>query len=51
MKGFKKDREGRESSKVEYCQIDASNYDTLGEVDSSAFEIAGSNSTGRTEYT
>lgn len=39
MKGFKKGQGRKESSKIEYCQIDASNYDTLGEVDNSAFEI------------
>lgn len=39
MKGFKKGQDRLESSKIEYCQIDASNYDTLGEVDNSAFEI------------
>ncbi len=38
MKGFKKGQDRLESSKIEYCQIDASNYDTLGEVDNSAFE-------------
>ena len=38
MKGFKKGQGRKESSKVEYCQIDASNYDTLGEVDNSAFK-------------
>lgn len=39
MKGFKKGQDRLDSSKVEYCQIDASNYDTLGEVDNSAFKI------------
>lgn len=39
MKGFKKGQDRLEESKIDYCQIDASNYDTLGEVDNSAFEI------------
>lgn len=39
MKGFKKGQERLDSSKIEYCPIDASNYDTLGEVDNSAFEV------------
>ena len=39
MKGFKKGQDRLEESKIEYCPIDASNYDTLGEVDSDAFEI------------
>lgn len=39
MKGFKKGQDRLDSSKVEYCQIDASNYDTLGYEDNSAFEI------------
>jgi len=38
MKGFKKGQDRLDSSKVEYCEIDASNYDTLGEVDNTAFE-------------
>lgn len=38
MKGFKKGQNRLNSSKVEYCPIDASNYDTLGEVDNSAFQ-------------
>lgn len=38
MKGFKKGQERFDSSKIEYCPIDATNYDTLGEVDNSAFE-------------
>ena len=39
MKGFKKGQDRLDSSKVEYCQIDAINYDTLGYVDNSAFEV------------
>lgn len=39
MKGFKKGQDRLETSKVEYCPIDASNYDTLGECDNSAFEV------------
>ena len=39
MKGFKKGQDRLDSSKVEYCQIDATNYDTLGYVDNSAFEV------------
>lgn len=39
MKGFKKGQERIEDSKIEYCPIDATNYDTLGEVDNSAFEV------------
>lgn len=38
MTGFKKGQGRLDSSKVEYCPIDASNYDTLGYVDNSAFE-------------
>lgn len=38
MKGFKKGQERIEDSKIEYCPIDATNYDTLGEIDNSAFE-------------
>ena len=38
MKGFKKGQDRLDSSKIEYCPIDATNYDTLGEVDNSAFE-------------
>ena len=34
MKGFKKGQERLDTSKVEYCTIDASNYDTLGYDDS-----------------
>lgn len=39
LKGFKKGQDILESSKVEYCPIDASNYDTLGEVDENVFPI------------
>lgn len=39
LKGFKKGQDRLEESKIEYCPIDASNYDTLGEVDNTAFEI------------
>lgn len=39
MKGFKKGQDRLDSSKVEYCQIDATNYDTLGYEDNSAFEV------------
>ena len=39
MKGFKKGQERLESSKIEYCPIDASDYDTLGYVDNSAFKV------------
>jgi RNA polymerase sigma factor (sigma-70 family) len=39
MKGFKKGQDRKEDSKVEYCQIDATDYDTLGYVDNSAFEV------------
>ncbi len=39
MKGFKKGQDRLETSKVEYCPIDANNYDTLGECDNSAFEV------------
>ena len=39
LKGFKKGQDRLESSKVEYCPIDASNYDTLGEVDENVFQI------------
>lgn len=39
MKGFKKGQDRLEESKIDYCPIDASNYDTLGEVDNAAFEI------------
>ena len=39
MKGFKKGQDRLDSSKVEYCQIDAINYDMLGYVDNSAFEV------------
>ena len=39
MKGFKKGQKRLEKSKVDYFPIDASNYDTIGEVDNSAFEI------------
>lgn len=37
MKGFKKGQDRFQESKIEYCPIDASNYDTLGEVDNTAF--------------
>lgn len=39
MKGFKKGQERLDSSKIEYCPIDATNYDTLGYVDNSAFQV------------
>lgn len=39
MKGFKKGQNRLEESNIEYYPIDASNYDTLGEVDNEAFEI------------
>ena len=39
LKGFKKGQERIEESKIEYCPIDATNYDTLGEVDNTAFQI------------
>jgi RNA polymerase sigma factor (sigma-70 family) len=39
MKGFKKGQDRLDSSKVEYCQIDAIDYDTLGYVDNSAFGV------------
>ena len=39
MKGFKKGQDRFDSSKIEYCPIDASNYDTLGEVDSTEFDV------------
>lgn len=39
LKGFKKGQDRLEESKIEYCPIDASNYDTLGEADNTAFEI------------
>ena len=39
LKGFKKGQDRLESSKVDYCSIDASNYDTLGEVDENVFPI------------
>lgn len=39
LKGYKKGQDRKESSKVEYCPIDASNYDTLGEVDDNLFDI------------
>ena len=38
MKGFKKGQDRLESSKVEYCPIDATDYDTLGYIDNSVFE-------------
>ena len=37
MKGFKKGQDRLQESKIEYCPIDANNYDTLGEVDNTAF--------------
>lgn len=39
LKGYKKGQDRKESSKIEYCPIDASNYDTLGEVDDNFFDI------------
>lgn len=39
MKGFKKGQDRLDASKIEYCPIDATNYDTLGEVDNTAFEV------------
>ena len=39
LKGFKKGQDRLESSKVDYCSIDASNYDTLGEIDENVFQI------------
>ena len=39
MKGFKKGQERIEDSKIEYCSIDANNYDTLGEVDDPVFDV------------
>jgi len=39
MKGFKKGQDRLDSSKIEYCPIDASNYDTLGEIDSTVFDV------------
>lgn len=39
LKGYKKGQDRLEDSKIEYCPIDASNYDTLGYVDNSAFEV------------
>lgn len=38
LKGFKKGQDRKEDSVVEYCPIDASNYDTLGEEDNEAFQ-------------
>lgn len=38
LKGFKKGQDRKEDSVVEYCPIDASNYDTLGEEDNAAFQ-------------
>lgn len=38
MKGFKKGQDRLESSKIEYCPIDATDYDTLGYTDNSMFE-------------
>ena len=39
LKGFKKGQDRLESSNVEYCPIDATDYDTLGYVDDSSFEV------------
>lgn len=39
MKGFKKGQDRLDASKIEYCPIDATNYDTLGEVDNTAFKV------------
>ena len=39
MKGFKKGQERKDASIVEYCPIDATDYDTLGYTDNSAFEV------------
>ena len=39
MKGFKKGQERKDASIVEYCPIDATDYDTLGYIDNSAFEV------------
>lgn len=38
LKGFKKGQDRKEDSVLEYCPIDASNYDTLGEEDNAAFQ-------------
>ena len=38
MKGFKKGQERLDESNVEYCQIDATNYDTLGYADDYNFD-------------
>lgn len=39
LKGYKKGQGRLEESKIEYCPIDATNYDTLGEVDNNAFKV------------
>jgi len=38
LQGFKKGQERLDSSKIEFIEIDSSNYDTLGSVESSVFE-------------
>ena len=39
MKGFKKGQNRLESSKIEYCPIDATDYDTMGYIDNTPFEV------------
>lgn len=39
MKGFKKGQDRLESSKIEYCELDATDYDSLGYEDDSSFGI------------
>ncbi len=39
MKGFKKGQDRLESSKIEYCELDATDYDSLGYVDNSYFNV------------
>ena len=39
MKGFKKGQDRLESSKIEYCPIDATDYDTMGYIDNTPFEV------------
>lgn len=39
MKGFKKGQDRLESSKIEYCELDATDYDSLGYVDDSYFNV------------
>ena len=39
MKGFKKGQDRLETSKIEFCELDATDYDTLGYVDDSTFEV------------